>query len=94
MFSITLVTVVPCLVILLSGLIIRRSIWAFAAVIFAIVSTSVASTFLRSGVVQSCKIDESECLGATATSYMIVALWGMCALALLFRIAVVLRSPA
>lgn len=42
---------------------------------------------LRGGVNQSCLIDESECVGATATAYVISAFWFMAVVILMVSAA-------
>jgi hypothetical protein len=60
--------------------------------ILAVLSLSTAMLYLRQGVAQSCQIDESECLGATAISYLVVTPWGLSVIALLVRLVAVHRA--
>ncbi|MDR9771620.1 hypothetical protein RJJ65_02905 [Rhizobium hidalgonense] len=44
------------------------------------------------GVKASCEIDESECLGATATAWLIAFVWGAPTLGFILKLATQIRS--
>lgn len=92
MVSLEFVTFLPCVAIMASMYMMRRGIWAWMSCILAGGSLAIAVVFLRMGVVQSCQIDESECLGAQATSYFVLALWMFMAVGFIVRFVVVHRS--
>lgn len=77
MMFLAAVTFLPCFVLLVSALIIRPGLRTWAALILSALALAISTVFLRQGVIRGCQIDESECLGATATSYLVVALWGV-----------------
>jgi hypothetical protein len=45
------------------------------AVCLGVCSLVVCGIALRAGVIRSCAINESECIGATATAYLFTAVW-------------------
>ncbi|WP_395448641.1 hypothetical protein ACHMW7_28150 [Aminobacter sp. UC22_36] len=51
----------------------------------------VCGYLLVTGVTNSCEIDESECVGSTATAYIVAVLWLMSAAACLYRVRAVRR---
>ncbi|WP_286294439.1 hypothetical protein [Aminobacter sp. SS-2016] len=53
----------------------------------------VCGYFLLTGVTNSCAIKEGECVGSTATAYLVVVLWLMSAAACLYRVFSV-RHPS
>jgi predicted neutral ceramidase superfamily lipid hydrolase len=88
MMFLAAVTFSPCFVLLVSALIIRPGLRTWAMLILSALALAISTVFLRQGVIQSCQIDQSECLGATATSYLVVALWGVFSIWLLVRVVV------
>ncbi|TPL45333.1 hypothetical protein [Mesorhizobium sp. B2-4-6] len=57
------------------------------AVSFDAVVLVVAGCFLHQGVQQSCLIAESECIGATATAYIVSGFWFMAVVTLIVSAA-------
>lgn len=92
MISLASVTALPCVAILISALIMRRGVWTWMSLALTVLSLSIAMMYLRQGVAQSCQIDESECLGATATFYLVVTLWSAFVIVFLVRLVAVHRS--
>ena len=92
MTSFAFVTILPSIAILISTVILRRGTWAWKSLVAACLAVSVGYVYLRIGVAQSCQIDESECVGATATSYLIMLLWGLFAIAFAIRFISLFRT--
>lgn len=91
MTSLALITITPCAAMLISACIMRRGFRTWISLLLACSTVVIAAFELRSGFKQTCEIAESECVGVTAIVYLILALWGMFAIALLFRLVAVHR---
>lgn len=92
MFGLALVIMLPCIVIIVSALMVRRGAWTWMSLVAVGATLAIAISHLRLGVSVSCQIDESECLGAKATSYLVVALWTLPAIGFVGRVIAVHRS--
>ncbi|WP_147448179.1 hypothetical protein [Mesorhizobium sp. YM1C-6-2] len=72
-----LVVVVPVAMMLAAGLSPRLGLGRFAAVTVVVLSLIGAGLIWLSGLRATCGINESECLGATATTYLVGLFWLM-----------------
>lgn len=79
----------PCIAIIISALLVRQGVWTWMSLIVVGASLAIAMSELRLGVVRSCQINESECVGAKATSYLVLALWMPLAIGFVGRVIVV-----
>lgn len=82
----------PCIVIIISSLMMRPGIMTWISLTLAALSLSTAIFFLHHGLVQSCQINESECNGAIATAYIVGSLWIMFSVGLVVRLTSVRRN--
>ena len=87
-----LVALLPCIAIFASTLIVRHGFRTWISLLVVGAALGLALSPLRLGVAQSCRIDESECVGATAYYYLVVALWTPFVIVFLSRIIVVNRA--
>jgi hypothetical protein len=84
MVDLLLLTVsVPIVLIVASAVGLRFKIPFWLIVPFDAVVLVVAGNFLHEGIQRSCLIDESECIGATATAYIVSGVWFMAVVGLL-----------
>lgn len=93
MSSLSLVTLFPCLGIALSALLLRQRIRVWIPFVIASVSVLAGAIYLRAGVLESCRIAESECLGATATAWIVAIIWALFGIAFLVCLASAIRRP-
>lgn len=91
MSSLSLVTLLPCFAIGLSAFLLRHRIRVWIPFVIASVSVLAGVIFLRAGVLDSCRIAESECLGATATAWIVAIIWALFGLAFLVCFAFAMR---
>jgi len=87
-----LVALLPCIAIFASTLIVRHGFRTWISLLVVGAALGLALSPLRLGVAQSCRIDESECVGATAYYYLVLALWTPFVIVFLSRIIVVNRA--
>ena len=90
--SLGLINLLPCIVLIISTLTVRRGVRTWISLIVVGALLFIAISQLRMGVARSCQIDESECVGAKATSYLVLAAWIPLVIALLGRVIAVNRA--
>jgi len=93
MSSLSLVTLLPCFGIAVSTLLLRQRLRVWIPFVIASVSVLTGAIYLRAGVLDSCRIAESECLGATATAWIVAIIWALFGIAFLVCFASVMRRP-
>lgn len=87
-----LMALMPCLAIIVSALPVRRGPRTWMSSIVVGTSLAIAISELRLGIAQSCGINESECVGAEATSYLVLALWTPFVVGFVGRMIIVNRA--
>ena len=87
-----LIALLPCIAIITFTLIVRQGFRTWMSLLVVGAALGLALSPLRLGVAQSCRIDESECVGATAVYYLVLALWTPFVIVFLGRIIVVNRA--
>ncbi|TWF49773.1 hypothetical protein FHW37_107140 [Neorhizobium alkalisoli] len=86
------IALLPCVAMIASALLVRRGIATWMSLIGVGVSLAFAMSELQPGVVRSCQINESECVGAKAISYLVIALWMPFLIGIVGRVIVVNRA--
>lgn len=72
-----LVIFLPCVIVAVSAVIVKSGTRIWTPTLTACTAVLVGAFYLRRGVIESCIIDESECLGATAFAWIIAIFWGL-----------------
>jgi hypothetical protein len=70
----------------------RYGLPLWLAVLFDVIVLVGAGYFLRAGVQEGCLIDQSECIGTTATAYMIAVFWLAAVLVLIVSAIQIVRE--
>ena len=90
-YSMGLMIVAPLAATLATILLTSGGRYRFICAALTLSALLVCGYLLFTGVTNACAIDESECVGSTATAYLVAALWLMSAAACLYSVRAVRR---